>query len=1391
MVLASFALHLQGGSKFCEIIWMVYIGQIKRNREHTILRNTCSTYLAFRRLGGFGFPYLLFFLSTALFSQTYNLQVENVTFPDGRQLANVASVTQDSTGLIWLTNPDQRYIHVYDGKTLRTLDHDQIPGMPFRCNFQNGPDGRHFVFENHTLNSFNPYTWQTDTLIRVPENAKIVRVLFGKNGKAWGQSYGPDLVILSSQNGQPFTPIDTILPEWYYDEVRVRDDFYYVKVKNKVYEYDIRGRTNVFHLPYGPDPMAPSFEIDAGGTFWVSYTPDKVKNEYAVFYKTKEMAGFERYPGSDLLTQGGRFGQFRFDGQHLWFSGAPFKLFRQNNDTGAFEDFTASILQQKGNYPFYKSGILRMFRDRSGQIWIINRGGVSKMLVEDVFKIYNITQTMDSGCPESDCNISGIAEDDAGNIYFTASTGALWALDPGAGNMRLVNPTAGSATMLQHSMGFDQGRLLVNDRVVDVQTGAHRRFTDEITFTDHWVTATDKETHRRWVAAHGLQGKLFQYDAPNPDKLFAYKPGQPDWDVIVLPDSIATGQNVEFRKLMYSRRRGTLLLGRLSKGLVEMTAGGKVIRQDRRIAFTTDMYEDEEGQIWLSADSEQGLIRLDRDLDSLNLQPYHPLPTVGPLKKVYHILPENKEYIWLVSSLGVFRLDLKTGRLTRYPMFPGFARTGFLRLPAFVASDGTFYLGAITGEVMAFHPEEVVKNSRLDEVFRVALTHYSRYDDARDSLIVQQNGLTDLKNIRLTHRDRYFALEFFVPDFRNPGQNKYTWKLDGYENDWSAPGVNNRLQYENLPPGDYLLRIRGGLIEEYYPSSELAIHITVLQAWYKTGWAFLAYYLLIGMTIFLFYHFQLNRRLEQAEAKRLKELDTLKSRLYTNITHEFRTPLTVIMGMTDNIRGHENERKLIRRNSKNLLRLINQLLDLSKLDSGTMKMDMVQGDIIRFLRYLTESFYSMAQEKKVELAFYSAIPDLVMDYDEVKIQHIIYNLLSNALKFTGEGGEVVLQADKAEHNSRPYLEINLRDTGIGIPEEHLAHIFDRFFQADHTSTRKGEGTGIGLALTKELVELMGGNIRVTSAAGKGTTFTLLLPVRLGADTPKPDSGFLVTSGRHLAPAPDLPDTGNTMEEGSPQAGEKPLLLVIEDNADVVAYIVGLLEKDYEIHTASNGQAGIKKALETLPDLIISDVMMPEKDGYEVCATLKNDERTSHIPIILLTARATQADKIAGLKTGADAYLMKPFNKEELFVRLEKLLELRRELQKRYAKIIGGGSESEPRRPEVAEPTLEDIFLQKLRKTILENLDDPDLGAEQLSRALLLSPSQFYRKLAALTGAPPNAFIRKIRLFRAKELLETTGMNISEVAYAVGFNDPNYFSRAFHQEFGKPPSVYRG
>ncbi len=513
---------------------------------------------------------------------------------------------------------------------------------------------------------------------------------------------------------------------------------------------------------------------------------------------------------------------------------------------------------------------------------------------------------------------------------------------------------------------------------------------------------------------------------------------------------------------------------------------------------------------------------------------------------------------------------------------------------------------------------------------------------------------------------------------------------------------------------------------------------------------------------------------------KLEELDQLKTRFFTNISHEFRTPLTVISGMAQQI-DREPEKwlasglQLINRNVDNLLNLVNQILDLRKLESGALQLHPVQSDIIPYIHYIFDSFNFLARAHDVALHYLNSEPELVMDYVPEKLLRILSNLLANAVKFTPAGGHVYLQVDKIGEQ----LQIRVKDSGVGIPAEQLPHIFDRFFQADNAASEFVPGTGIGLSLVKELVQLMDGRIQVESQEGRGATFTVTLPIKREAPQekvaiPRAEEELpLAISGALAAPTEEI-----ALEQEKDD--DRPNLLLVEDNADVLRYLTSCLDSQYNLSTAPNGRLGIDRAVEEVPDLIVSDVMMPEKDGLELCQTLKADERTSHIPIVLLTAKADVESRISGWERGADAYLAKPFEREELLIRIEKLLEIRNLLQEHYRDL----SEADPVESQ------EDEFVRKVRTAVEENIDDEDFGIHQLCRTVGMSRTQLHRKIKALTGRSTSHYIRAIRLKRARKLLSDTDLNISQIAYEVGFRDPKYFSRTFAEEFGMPPNAAR-
>ncbi|MBV6441592.1 MAG: Sensor histidine kinase RcsC [Saprospiraceae bacterium] len=741
----------------------------------------------------------------------------------------------------------------------------------------------------------------------------------------------------------------------------------------------------------------------------------------------------------------------------------------------------------------------------------------------------------------------------------------------------------------------------------------------------------------------------------------------------------------------------------------------------------------------------------------------------------------NTGFIWLSSNKGLCRFNVRTWETKNFTVADGLQDNEFNRSSYLKTRDGTMIFGGIKG-LSVFHPDSLRFNAFAPQTRIVGIQVNNQ--------TFQWNGRSEIK---LAHDQNLINFEFAALEFTNPAQNQYRYQLVGVDEDWVDLGYQNNIQFANLAPGDYTFKVDGSNNDGVWSGQPAELRFTIRPPWWASWWAYLLYAAMGLAAVRLYYRYRLRQKLEHQETLRLREIDDFKSRFFTNITHEFRTPLTVILGMAERLTvdggrltesDAKGKLKLIKRNGESLLRLINQILDLAKLESNTLKINYIQGDVLTYLKYIAESLHSLANAQNVMLRVESDQPNIVMDYDPERFLQIIHNLLSNAIKFTPSGGKVILRA----HLQDKWLHISVSDSGPGIPADELPRLFERFFQAKNQEHAKAGGTGIGLSLTNELVKAMGGNISVESTVGTGSTFLVKLPVTntsaFAGNTP---NAGLEDSSSSMAPLPvrtasNPPDADTSL----------PQILLIEDNPDVVEYLTACLQHSgdregrYQLNYAYNGQAGIEKALESVPDLIVSDVMMPIKDGFEVLETLKNDERTSHIPIIMLTAKADVESRLSGLRRGADAYLAKPFNQEELTVTLNNLLELRRKLQAKYSQLesVPGDSPAP-----ITDP--EDVFLQKIRTVVEDNLSDPDFEMPRLERALAMSRSQIYRKVKALTGKSPSLFIRSIRLHHGRRLLQTTNLTVSEIAYEVGYAALNNFSDAFLEEFGERPGKLRG
>jgi len=791
---------------------------------------------------------------------------------------------------------------------------------------------------------------------------------------------------------------------------------------------------------------------------------------------------------------------------------------------------------------------------------------------------------------------------------------------------------------------------------------------------------------------------------------------------------------------------------------------------------------------------------------------------------VYGMLADDAGNFWMSTNHGLTRFNVASGTFYNYTVADGLQSNEFNSGAFYKSRRGELFFGGIRG-YNRFFPVQIKHKTFAAPVVFTALNLIAGEPEHSEPTI----HLSGKKHIQLTHKQNHFMVSFSALDLASAAKNQYTYSLSRKEAQWIPLGNNRSITFTNLKPGHYTLRVRGTNNDGIWSDQEAAMTISIAKPWWGTNLALVFYVLLLFVLGYAIRDYELSRlrlrtqmKLSDLEASKLKDIDLMKSKFFANISHEFRTPLTLIKGPLEQMieetvdPARRQVLTTMHQNTDRLMTLINQLLDLSKLESRQYNIQVSRGDIAGFVKGFVMSFSSLAEEKKIKLRYVEAQslkePILKTDFyfNRDVIEKILTNLLSNAFKFTTAGGRVTVTSCLRQlRNNQQKFEITISDTGIGIPREKMPFIYDRFYQVDDSTGRLFEGSGIGLAFVKELIDVHKGHIAAMSQPGKGTTFRIRFPLGRNAfrqeqidDTKAPDPAILSTA-HNQAGRPAYHDTIEPMvrdaasndtlsqgEYGDPdrlidepdgQNADKPLILVIEDHKEVRQYICSILTNSYTVIDASNANEGIEMALESIPDLIISDVMMPGTDGFTCCERIKTNEKTSHIPVILLTARSDDTDKIKGLETGADDYLTKPFNNRELLLRVRNMIESRRTLRERFS------ANAFIMPSEVAVTSRDRTFMEKLMRIVEMNISREDFSIEEFGREIGMSQSQLNRKLKALINRPASQLIRSVKMHRAKEMLEKDAGNIADIAYMVGFSDPGYFTRTFKAFFGMLPS----
>ncbi|WP_114748054.1 hybrid sensor histidine kinase/response regulator transcription factor [Pleomorphovibrio marinus] len=877
-----------------------------------------------------------------------------------------------------------------------------------------------------------------------------------------------------------------------------------------------------------------------------------------------------------------------------------------------------------------------------------------------------------------------------------------------------------------------------------------------------------------------------------------FSPGTESWDHFLHSTSNPEGISDFWCYAIFEDSRDDLWIGTGAKALNRMDKKREGIFHhfiaDQNLSNGLSSHsirhivEDRQGYLWF-ATSGGGLCQYDPKTEYFT--PYTQNDGL-PSNTINRIEIDELGKFWMSTNKGICRFDPISKEVQSFDLGYGSLKhhftTGYFNAGSSTkGKDGTLYFGGSDG-VVYFHPQKI---KAAPNPAPVVLTQFNIFDKP-------VSEWDESMNIILPHHQNFISMEFAALSFVNAHNNKYAYFLENFDQDWIYSDDRRFVSYTNLSPGEYTFRVKAANYDGVWSESGINLNLTILPPWWRTWWAYLLF-MLLAVTAFywmrrsIIHWERLNSdlKLQRIEAEKMHELDQAKSAFFANISHEFRTPLTLISGTVDTLKKKEGKSssrteayELIERNASKLLHLIHQLLDFSKLESGKLKVEAMPGSITDFLEHLTGSFVSLFERRKIY--FQSELPeDEVFAYfDASKLEMIFSNLLSNAYKFTPEGGEVVFMADlESEGDSHLKLTVRVKDTGIGIPKDKLDHIFDRFYQEESSTTRTYEGTGIGLSLVKEVVGLMGGEVSLISTKGKGSIFKVELPLKRIALNELNQKQYKRVVKRSFSMDHPQHLDRKTPNQSVTTVSDKPKILLVEDNMDLKNFIKGHLQDDYLVAEADNGLTGYDTALDTIPDLIVSDVMMPIMDGICLCEKLKHEDRTSHIPIILLTARADMESRLEGLGLGADDYLTKPFKIEELMARISNLLESRRKLREKYSNAIS----LDPK--ELSVTSVEERFVQKLLDIMEKHYTDPKFDVETLGKELGMSRTNLYRKLKAIINQHPTEFIQTFRLKKAVLLLKNNYGNISDVAYGIGFNSLTYFTRLFKKYYGMTPSDY--
>ncbi len=1345
--------------------------------------------------------------------QKKRLFFKSYTLDQGLSHNTVFSIEQDYQGFIWFGT--QGGLNRFDGYEFKKYFHDPgdsltLPGNTVNCVFQDSRK-RLWVATNEGLSIYNR---EKDNFINFEDysgktlsNSIITTIIEDNSGGYW----------IGTFNGGVN----------YYNEEK--DSFYIIRNSHN----SERLSSNTIR----------AIREDENGLIWIGtrngltkYDPEKniIKSYY--FHPEEVTGGNDvRYIYSDqsknllLATNGGGLITFnketnnfdinnggsesngklssntirtiiRDENGILWI-GTLNGLFLLDENTGVFHHYKHNP-DDPGTLNAHS--VRAIFEDKDGNIWLgLYYGGINFYNQENS-QFQNFTERGPNESGLSSNIISSFVEDQDGNLWIGTEGGGL----------NFFNRTTGQFTHYLHhphknsissnfikSLALDEnGKLWIGTieaglDYFDPGSSTFHNFrndpSDIHSLSNNYIRSIYIDSEKNlWVGTNG--GGLNKFNIENEYfKRFPYDNG----------DNTITGSNINS---IVEDSSGLLIIG-TNKGLNiynPETYQNKFINSianDTPLSEIWCLYLNKNDKLWIGT-NENGLVHYDREKNIFNsfTQEDALLNNV-----VYGIIPDNNNYLWVSTNKGLSRFNLKDHSVKNFDSHSGLMSNQFNYNSYYKTKAGEILVGGNRGFTL-FHPNEIRSNKIMPPAVITDFKLFNKSVNLNDQNSPLHSNIIIADEVTLNHKQTVFSIEFAALSYVAPEKNQYEYTLEGFLDDWLYLGNNRSVTFTNLDPGKYLFKLRASNNDDIWNEAGTSLSVNVLPPWWKTGWAFSAYALIItGLFLIALKAYKIRvdeknkLKYERLEKQRIIELNQMKLKFFTNISHEFRTPLSLIIGPVEelvekfrnNQDGISKKLSVIHKNSITLHHLIEQLMAFRKIEAGALKLKIKKIELLNYLSRINDSFLDLANKKNIKFLFSHEISPLYIWIDPDMMEKVFINILSNAFHHTPKNGEVKISAYKNINSGD--IEIKISDTGPGIPENKLEKIFERFYQIDNPQADPHHGTGIGLSFARDIINLHHGSISAKNIKGKGVGF--IINIKPGKEHLKEhimvdeaekvkDQELVNDSGYDHDVIMPQEENGETNDPEKEKSG-KYKLLIVEDNESLNNYLKDTLSEDYRIYSAYNGKEGLTQARVHNPDLIIMDVMMPEMNGVELTKMLKNEFETSHIPILMLTAKSSISDEIQGFEEGADAYVTKPFSMKLLRTQISSLLQNRENLRK----VFNLNLKLDP--SEINIQSMDDKFINRAKEIVEENISEEKLNVQLLAKELGMSRMQLNRKMKGLLNQSPSDFIRTIRLKRASQLLTDGKLNVSEVIYHIGINSRTYFTKAFKEQFGMSPKEY--